>query len=49
MGVRKMALLRRCLTVLLGISLLGAGAASTLAAAACLPGRAWLVRGVVLL
>lgn len=44
-----MALLRRCLTVLLGISLLGAGTASTLAAAACLPGRAWLVRGAVLL
>lgn len=43
-----MALLRRCLTALLGTAVLCAGTLAALAAAACLPGRAWLVRGAVL-
>ena len=43
-----MALLRRCLAALLGMIVFLGGTASALAAAACLPGRAWLVRGAVL-
>lgn len=48
MGVKRMALLRRCLAALLGMIVFLGGTASALAAAACLPGRAWLVRGAVL-
>lgn len=42
-----MALVRRCLTVLLCTVVLAGGTALTLAAVACLPGRAWLVRGAM--
>ena len=43
-----MALVRRCLAVLLCTVMLAGGTALTLAAVACLPGRAWLVRGAML-
>ncbi len=43
-----MALLRRFVAALLGMTVFLGGTASALAAAVCLPGRAWLVRGAVL-
>lgn len=43
-----MALLRRCLAVLLCTAVLAGGTALTLAAVARLPGRAWLLRGAML-
>ena len=43
-----MGLLRRCLAVLVCTAVLAGGTALTLAAAARLPGRTWLLRGAVL-
>lgn len=48
MEVASMGLLRRCLAVLVCTAVLAGGTALTLAAAARLPGRTWLLRGAVL-